>query len=72
MKNKKLLIVWCISLMVIAVCTLVIAVANILGGNIPDMLVRILGTFELIACPVMMFATVRMYNKGREEKKEEV
>ena len=71
MKKNKLLLVWSISLMVIAVCTLVITIANIMGASIPDALIRILGIIDGIACPILIIATVRMYNKEREEKKEE-
>lgn len=74
MKKNRLLLVWSISLMVIAVCTLVLSIANTMkpmGASVPDTLVWILGIFELIACPVLMFTTVRMYIKGKEEKKEE-
>ncbi len=71
MKKSKLLIVWSISLMVIAVCTLILSISNIMGASIPDVLIRVLGILDLIACPVLMFATVRMYMKGREEKEKE-
>ena len=71
MKKNKWLIVWSISLMVIAVCTLVLSIANIMGASIPDALVRILGIIDGITCPILIIATVRMYNKEREEKKEE-
>ena len=56
--------------MVIAVCTLVITIANIMGASIPDALIRILGILELIACPVLAFTTVRMYRKEKEKKEE--
>lgn len=71
MKKNKWLIVWSISLMVIAVCTLVLSIANIMGASIPDVLIRILGTIDAISCPILIIATVRMYNKEKEQKKEE-
>ena len=70
MKKNKLLLIWSISLMVIAVCTLVITIANIMGASVPDALIRILGILELVSCPVLVFTTVRMYRKGREKKEE--
>ncbi|MBR2409740.1 MAG: hypothetical protein IKB07_12405 [Lachnospiraceae bacterium] len=72
MKKSKWLIVWSISLMVIAVCTLVLTIANIMGASIPDVLIRILGTIDGITCPILIVATVRMYNKEREQKTEEI
>ncbi len=71
MKKNKSLIVWSISLMVIAVCTLVLSIVNIMGASIPDVLIRILGTIDAISCPILIIATVKMYNKEREEMKEE-
>lgn len=71
MKKSKVLIVWSISLMVIAVCTLVLSIANIMGASIPDVLIRVLGIIDGIACPILIIATVRMYNKEKEQKKEE-
>ena len=71
MKKSKVLIVWSVSLMVIAVCTLVLSISNIMGASIPDVLIRILGTIDGITCPILIVATVRMYNKEREQKKEE-
>lgn len=70
MKKNRLLLVWSISLMVIAVCTMVLSIANIMGAFVPDALIRIFGIFELIACPILMVATVRMYMKGKEEKEK--
>lgn len=71
MKKNKWLIVWSISLMVIAVCTLVLSISNIMGASIPDVLIRVLGIIDGITCPILIVATVRMYNKEREQKKEE-
>lgn len=71
MKKNKWLIVWSISLMVIAVCTLVLSIANIMGASIPDVLIRVLGIIDGITCPILIMATVRMYNKEKEQKKEE-
>ena len=68
MKKNKWLIVWSISLMVIAVCTLVLSIANIMGASIPDVLIRVLGIIDGITCPILIFATVRMYNKERGQK----
>ena len=71
MKKNKWLIVCSISLMVIAVCTLVLSIANIMGASIPDVLIRVLGIIDGIACPILIIVTVRMYNKEKEQKKEE-
>jgi len=65
MKNK-LLIVWSISLLVIAGLTLVTSITNIIGISLPDAAVRIIGILDLIALPVLAFTTVRMFIEKKE------
>ncbi|MBR6536623.1 MAG: hypothetical protein IKT67_05435 [Lachnospiraceae bacterium] len=66
MKNKKLLLVWSISLLVIAGLTLVTSITNIIGISLPDTAVRIIGILDLIALPVLAFTTVRMFIEKKE------
>ena len=66
MKNKKLLFVWSISLLVIAGLTLVTSITNIIGISLPDTVVRIIGILDLIALPVLAFTTVRMFIEKKE------
>lgn len=42
-----------------------------MGASIPDVLIRVLEIIDGITCPILIVATVRMYNKEREQKKEE-
>ena len=66
MKNNKLLLVWSISLLVIAGLTLVTSITNIIGISLPDTAVRIIGILDLIALPVLAFTTVRMFIEKKE------
>lgn len=66
MKNKKLLLVWSFSLLVIAGLTLVTSITNIMGISLPDTVVRIIGILDLIALPVLAFTTVRMFIEKKE------
>ena len=66
MKKNKLLIVWSISLLVIAGLTLVTSITNIIGISLPDAAVRIIGILDLIALPVLAFTTVRMFIEKKE------
>lgn len=66
MKKSKLLIVWSISLLVIAGLTLVTSITNIIGISLPNTVVRIIGILDLIALPVLAFTTVRMFIEKKE------
>lgn len=59
MDKKKINLMWSISLFLIAVITLVITGTRILGTELPDMLLRILGGMDLIALPVLAYSSVR-------------
>lgn len=59
MDKKKINLMWSISLLLIAVITLVITGARIIGIELPDMLLRILGGMDLLALPVLAFSSVR-------------
>ena len=54
-----------ISLFVIGICTLVIAVSNLTGLDLPDTLKRILGIIELCALLVMAFTGVKKLKKDK-------
>ena len=75
MKSKKALIVWSICVMVVAVLTVVLSIAKVMGVSIPDFSIRLCGVVSMLTCTLIVIATVRMYNKEREEneieKKEE-
>jgi hypothetical protein len=59
-KQTRLMnVLWSISLIVIGVGTFVISAASIAGFDLPDIVVRILGIADLIALPVLVFATVK-------------
>ena len=59
-KQTRLMnVLWSISLIVIGVGTFVISAASIAGFDLPDFVVRILGIADLIALPVLVFATVK-------------
>lgn len=71
MKSKKALIVWSICVMVVAVLTVVISIAKVMGVSIPDFSIRLCGVVSMLTCTLIVIATVRMYNKEREENEIE-
>lgn len=50
---------WSISLMVIGIATIVLVGANAFAIELPDMIVRTLGIFDLVSLPVLAFSTVK-------------
>lgn len=56
---------WIISLLVCSICSLIIIFFKIIGIDLPDFLRRILGIAVLIALPVMVFSSIRMYKEAK-------
>lgn len=65
MDSKKINMMWATSLMVIGVATFILAGSNIIGIELPDVMVRVLGVIDLVALPVLAFSTVKKI-KNRE------
>lgn len=56
-ENNQLL--WNISLAVLAICSLILGLTALFGGDLPDGLERLLGMLDLIALPVFVYASVQ-------------
>lgn len=59
MESKKLHISWCVSLFLIGLATIVLAGSRIVGIELNDTVVTILGVTDLLALPVLVFTTVK-------------
>ena len=59
MDSKKINIMWSVSLIIIGVATIILAGANIIGIDLPDIVARILGVLDLVSLPVLAFSTVK-------------
>ena len=59
MDSTKIDFMWTISLMAIGIATLILAGANIVKIELPDIAVRILGAIDLAALPLLAFSTVK-------------
>jgi hypothetical protein len=59
-KNNR---VWSISLIVIGIATFILAGASIVGIDLPDVAVRILGIADLVALPILAYSTIRKIKK---------
>lgn len=61
--KKKYDFLWSISLMSIGIAAFILAGANIVGIELPDIAVRILGIVDLISVPVLVYSTVKKAKK---------
>ena len=61
--KKKNDYVWSISLMVIGLSAFILAGSNVVGIELPDVVVWILGIVDLIALPFLVYSTVKKVKK---------
>ena len=66
MKSNKMTIIWSISLLIPFVATLIIVGAKIVGIELPDTMIRVLGIAELITLPIFVFASVKKFLKNNK------
>lgn len=65
--KKKNDLMWGFSLLIISVATIILAGSNIIGIELPDIAVRIIGIVDLIALPVLAYTTVKKIKKDQAE-----
>ena len=65
MDSKKVNTMWFISLLVIGTATFILAGANVIGLELPDIAVRILGIMDIIALPVLGFSNVKKFKNSK-------
>ncbi len=56
-------LIWGISLLIIGISTIILAGSNIIGIELPDIMVRIIGIAQLIAFPFLVYSTVKKAKK---------
>ena len=59
MNTKLISIMWSVSLIIIGIATLILAGANIIAIELPDIAVRVLGILDLICVPVLVFTSIK-------------
>lgn len=65
MDSKKVNAMWSISLLIIGVATFILAGANVVGLELPDIAIRILGMMDIIALPVLGSSTVKKFRNSK-------
>lgn len=66
MSRKPVDLCWAFSLIVIGACTVIRFGAEILGFELPDFVVYLIGIMDLVALPVLAYTTVRKVRDGSE------
>ena len=59
MNSKKLNITWSVSLLVIGISAIVLLGSKIIGIELNDIIIRIIGVIDLLALPVFVFTTIQ-------------
>ena len=54
---------WASCLIVIGLNALILAVPNLFGQKASDILVLIVGAADLIACPILVYTSLKLYLK---------
>lgn len=54
---------WAACLIVIGLNALILAVPNLFGQKASDVIVLAVGAIDLIACPILVYTTVKVYMK---------
>lgn len=67
---KRLKLFWSVSLMVISLATLLLVGSSLAGAILPGWAVRIIGIAELIALPVFVFCTLRVFSTRRSARQD--
>lgn len=61
---------WSVCLLVIGLATLLLAGSSLAGGILPRWAVRTIGIAELIALPVFVFCTLRVFSTRRGARRD--
>ena len=59
MNSKVINTMWSFSLMAISIAKIILAGANIVGIELPDIIVRVLSVIDFVSLPVLVFSTVK-------------
>lgn len=61
MKNNNLF--WSLSLIVISLCSLIWVGSSMIGIELPDILIRVLGILDLICVAILVYTSVKKKKK---------
>ena len=58
--EKKIRILWSVSLLIITCVSLIIAVSNMASLELPDIAKRVLGIVDLLSIPVLVYSSIKL------------
>lgn len=64
--KKKNDLLWSLSLLVIGIATIILAGSKIIGFELSDIGIRIIGIVDLISLPILAYTTVKKIKKDKE------
>lgn len=56
---KTINLIWALSLVVLGICTFILAGANLLSLGLSDIITRGIGLLDLVALPILGYTTVK-------------
>ncbi len=66
--EKKVRILWSVSLMIIGCVSLIIAVSSMASLELPDIAERVLGIIDLISIPVLVYSSIKLRKWNNSDK----
>ncbi len=58
MKERNINTVWSLAMLVIGICTIMLGITGMTDSVYKDVLLRVIGVTDLLAVPVLTYATV--------------
>ena len=66
--EKKIRILWSVSLLIIGCVSLIIAVSNMASLELPDIAKRVLGIIDLLSIPVLVYSSIKLRKWNNSDK----
>ena len=66
--EKKIRILWSVSLLIITCVSLIIAVSNMASLELPDIAKRVLGILDLLSIPVLVYSSIKLRKWNNSDK----
>lgn len=61
--DKKIDIIWSVSLIVISLVSLTLSILNIIGAALPSAVSTVLGIIDLCALPLLVYSSIKKKKK---------
>ena len=66
--EKKVRILWSVSLLIIGCVSFIIAVSNMASFDLPDIAKRVLGIIDLLSIPVLVYSSIKLRKWNNSDK----